>query len=585
MRCDTRHPLTRRGLVLLLPLLTLLAGQELRAQESEPDDPFVETVDVNLVNVDVYVTDDQGRRVTDLTPADFEVFEDGRPVEITNFYAVEDRTYRRGSPAAPGPVMDPAEGLDEPSARALPLIELEQVGEVPESQRLHLVIYIDNLNIRPFDRNKVMRELRRFLHDHVTSDDKVMVISFQRTTKIQLPFTSDLREVFDALLEMERDSALRESGDSERQEVLRSIEMARSHSEALSHVELYANSIYNDINVSLDALKRLTGSLAGLPGRKALLHVSSGMPLVAADDLFLLLDRIWPDEKFSGKLMASRYSARRGYRELGARAAASRVTFYTIDATGLRSHGSLSAEYGGRGGNLGDRASLVEVDFARFSNETEPLQSLALDTGGLASFNTNNFFDALDRIGDDFGTYYSLGYLTSHTADGRFHSIDVEVKRKGLEVRHREGFRSRTPEALVNDSTFASLLYDRVSNGLDIEIELDTPRSNGEGDFLVPIQVKVPISRIALIPRDEIHHGILRVSLAVIDEEGRLSPVDQQRIPVDIPGADLDVALGKYYVYTAELLMRKGKQKVAVGVRDDYSGESSFVKRAIEVGG
>ena len=51
---------------------------------------FVESVDVNVVNVEVYVTDKEGNRVTGLTRDDFVLEVSDRPVAITNFYAVED---------------------------------------------------------------------------------------------------------------------------------------------------------------------------------------------------------------------------------------------------------------------------------------------------------------------------------------------------------------------------------------------------------------------------------------------------------------------------------------------------------------
>jgi hypothetical protein len=40
-------------------------------------------ISVNLVQVDAVVTDSSGRRVTNLTAGDFEIFEDGRPQKMT----------------------------------------------------------------------------------------------------------------------------------------------------------------------------------------------------------------------------------------------------------------------------------------------------------------------------------------------------------------------------------------------------------------------------------------------------------------------------------------------------------------------
>ena len=52
-----------------------------------------------------------------------------------------------------------------------------------------------------------------------------------------------------------------------------------------------------------------------------------------------------------------------------------------------------------------------------------------------------------------------------------------------------------------------------------------------------------------------------------------------------IPAAEIDLARTKSFVYAAELLMRPGLQEVAVGLRDELAGESSFVREVVRVGG
>ena len=69
------------SLALVLPL-TL---SPLAAQEAPPDpvaQSFTDTTAVRLVNVEVSVTDKKGRPVPGLTAADFQLFEDGRPVGL-----------------------------------------------------------------------------------------------------------------------------------------------------------------------------------------------------------------------------------------------------------------------------------------------------------------------------------------------------------------------------------------------------------------------------------------------------------------------------------------------------------------------
>ena len=64
----------------------------------------------------------------------------------------------------------------------------------------------------------------------------------------------------------------------------------------------------------------------------------------------------------------------------------------------------------------------------------DSLRTLADGTGGFAAVDTNSFADAFDRIIEANSRYYLLGYTPpTHPRDGRFHRIDVSVKRSGGE--------------------------------------------------------------------------------------------------------------------------------------------------------
>src|SRR5881227_3344346 len=90
-------------LLLLAPLAPTLAAAPVRAQV-QAGQPFLEQVEVEVVNVDVHVTDASGKPVQGLGKGDFELLEDGKPVSITNFAAITgDRVAPHESPAAPAP--------------------------------------------------------------------------------------------------------------------------------------------------------------------------------------------------------------------------------------------------------------------------------------------------------------------------------------------------------------------------------------------------------------------------------------------------------------------------------------------------
>ncbi len=553
-------------------------AQQGDATEAGTGEIYVDAIDVNVVNVDVYVTDKRGQRVSGLTRDDFELFEDGRPVKITNFYAVQD-----GRPvAAPEAQAAPEEAEREPQ------LDVRRVEPaLPQDQRLSLILYFDNLFLKPFSRNRVVSEVRRFLHSNIKPGDRVMLVTFERSLHVRHPFTSDMRAISDALFEIETLSAFAVQGDSDRRSVIQRFESAKTALEAESHVDLYAQSLHFDVQTTVRNLKQMVASLAGLPGRKAILHVSDGIPMTAGEDLFFMLTNRFGDDAALVALRSNRYDNRRLFRELTATANANRVTFYTLEARGLRSHTSLSAEYGGSVGRDGTVAgSRIEADVIRQAGNQEPLMMMALDTGGLATIGSNNLEGAFQRMATDFRSYYSLGYSSANSGDGRYHDIEVKVKRKGLKLRHRTGYRDKTIEAQLSEGTLAALMYGYDANPMEIELQFSRARPDSEdkGRYLLPIEVRVPLGNATLLPQTGIHHGRLRFSIAVIDEDGRMSPVEQTPVPLAIPDADVEVARTQFYVYTAELRMRPGRQRVAIGVRDEMANESSYIRRPISIG-
>ncbi|HYG79574.1 MAG TPA: VWA domain-containing protein, partial [Pyrinomonadaceae bacterium] len=79
---------------LLFALQLLVCQPDVTAQEPPavpPEDEEVVRVRTDLVVVPVYVTDGRGRRVPGLTRQDFQVRDNGRPVETTHFAAGAER--------------------------------------------------------------------------------------------------------------------------------------------------------------------------------------------------------------------------------------------------------------------------------------------------------------------------------------------------------------------------------------------------------------------------------------------------------------------------------------------------------------
>jgi VWFA-related protein len=552
---------------LWLSLFTPAGAVFQETTEEDLEGTYVETVDVNVINVEVFVTDKKGNPITGFEKEDFELYEDGRPVAITNFYAVES-----GRPVTPVE----ASPLEIQRPGALELLP------IPEDQRLHVVVYVDNFNIRPLNRNRVFSQLREFLITELEPSDRVMLVSYDRSLHIRHPFTNDAGRIAATLHELEQDSGHALQRDNERKRIRSFVEKADQVGEAAARVRQYAASLDNDLRFTLDALRDMVKSLSGLPGRKALLYVSDGLPMIPGHELFWAVERRFDDISV---LAESRYyDASRKFGELAAEANADRVTFYTIDASGLQAYTSGQAETGRTSGT--DTLNLF-VDQVASDNLQASIQYLAERTGGQAIINANDISAGLDRVADDLGTYYSLGFVSAHKGDGRYHTIEVRLKEtaRGRIVRHREGYRDKPVWTRMTEGTLSSLRYRFERNPLDIDLEVGAARRHEQGDFEVPILVRIPLGKVVLIPRGELHRASLKLFFSAMDEKGGISDVQHSEVPIEIPSEELETARKKYYTYEVRLLMRAGQHRVAVGVRDEIGAESSFVTRQVQVGG
>jgi VWFA-related protein len=564
--------------LLTLPvMLAGLSGQAdfLSAQEQGgiEQEIFGEAIQVNVVNVEVYVSDKQGRPVPDLTLDDFEIFEDGQQMEITNFAGVVGG--ERLLPAVGGAGLEPAQ--ERPTARLpLPVIEPEPPRE---DQRLRLVVYVDNVNIRPLERKRVMDELRSFLHTKLGREDQAMLVSYDRSFKLRQPFTSDFDLISRALEEI--DAVRGEGGafDAERRRLIRRIDRSENAGQALLAIRPYADSVYDSLNRSVDALRDLVEFLAGLPGRKAVLYVSSGIPMVAALDLLSAVEQKFASQSAMSDIMS--YDASRRFEELGSVANANGITFYTLDAGGLRPDMAGAAENPG----VGDDRLATHLYRDHYANLQDPLFFMADETGGRAILNRNEVLPALDEIASDFDSYYSLGYSPDHFGTGRLYNLKVQVKRKGVRVRHRKSYRDKSSRTLMHESTRAALLHAVDSNPWGLDLVFGRAVEREKDRFVVPMQVRIPVGKLVLFPRGTYHEARVRLFIAAMDEKGGLSAVEEAPLGIRIPSDKVDAALGEKWLYTHRLLMRQGRHSVAVGVQDELAAESAVTIRSLVVGG
>ncbi len=571
----------RSTLLSTILLLTFAAAAQ------EPASLFIDRVDVDVVNVEVFVIDKQGNRVTGLTVDDFEVFEDGQPVEITNFYAVDrgDRVINRF-----GEDRRMIEGRQAVAPR-----------ELPEDQQLNLVVYVDHFNLRPHNRARVLKDLEEFLEDRITLGDNIMLVGFDRKLEIVHPFTRERSEISEGLSKMAKTATHAQMDDARRRQLMQlmaptpagpagplSNPLSPGDDALMAYqmIRSYVEQVRNEIRYSMRALEETTRALAGLPGRKALIYVSDGIPKRPGESLYQQFADIYGNELPSGNqgidpfVESINEAENHLMNDVIRQANAHQVTFYTLDARGPGG-GSLSSGHVDWSAGNGGHAAL---DVMRSLNLQEPLVQMAHSTGGSTVFNTYNFDVAFDALSEDFDSFYSLGYRARRGGDGRYHKIDVRVKSDDVRVRHRSGYVDKPEEEKVADRTLSSLMLNLEKNPLGIDVDFGIPEKQGRDTYHLPVMVRIPFREVTLLPSGSVEQGRLRIFLAVQDEKGGVSKPQDFSYPLSVPTEQVAAARDREIGYVTTLKIRGGVPKVAVGVWDELSGTESFVHKRVLVG-
>ena len=577
-------------------------------------DLFFDAVDVEIVNVEVVVTDNDDQPVRGLAREDFEVLEDGEPVELTNFYVVEPGG---GPPAASA----------EEAVAALP------GAAVPaHTDHLQMVILFDDAHTDPRNRRRVLTALEEFLPDQWRKEDRIMLARLDQGVDVLHPFTHDVGQILYVLEELAKKQGSASAFEAEYQAYLSqldrahlsqppdpatiggvgaidgqglnkqhefeaSIETARGLAmEATALAERWQQRVI----LSSKAISELVASMAGLPGRKALVMVSDGLPVHSnsVTSAWLAKYENWifslpgyaslgPGQESlqfeMSRLRSSRFYSNVDLDALIAEASANQVVFYPLSAARIGS-GHVSAEYAGSAHGSGSGPRSLEVTSMDRLDREASLLDLAEGTGGFALTNTANVDRLISRVTRDFDHFYSLGYRLDREVDEKLHRIEVHVKRPDVKVRHLKRYRRKDAVDELKDLAISALRYEAGENTLGVRLEPGVPVKKERNRFQVPVKVAIPFRSILLLPEDDHHSGRLVLVVGARDEKGNLSPIQQVELPIRIPNDQLSQVREGAAFYPLEMTVGKGKQLIAIGIRDRLAKVNSTVRLELDVG-
>jgi VWFA-related protein len=567
------------------PLLPLL-GQE---PEARPE-PFAERVEVEVVNVDVIVTDREKRRVLDLNEDDFELLVDGRPVAIEYFAA----------PRLPAVTAIAAESIGLLPVAPPPLPE-----PIPPA---NLILYIDQTALENRARFETVRELREFLRARSAAGDRVMVAAFEQNLRVILQPTSDPAAIAQALEELENRPSLARLGGGEKRQLEQDIRAygrnrmrlngasAEVRGPRMQQAEIarLENEITNWAEQQVDrqrrsivALERLVGALGAAEGRKAVVLATAGIQAYPARGLFAALDQqrqlvISTEADRAPTLEVRGMEVLREFEQMVRAAQNARVAFYTVSPV-VQPPAENSAEFGSAG--PGEAAA---KPLPRDMGAVEAASSIARMAGatGGASFNIGVDLDRrLEAVTADIDAAYSLGFSTGAAAGDKDHKIEVRTRRADLEVRHRESFKRREAPERAESALAAAVTFGQAENPLEITLKVGVGKSEGKkkSGQVVPLAVGIPLRFVTLVPEGEVRNGKVSVRVAIQDPQGRMLESSAAIVPIAVPEAQMAKAMESSWYHRAEMRLAPGRQRVAVVVVDELSGLQSTAFVEIEI--
>lgn len=440
--CHRRRSLTSALRCLGVVLLVSPLWAETPAADTPPSVSI--RVTTRMVLVDVVVTDKKGKPVTDLTPDDLRLVEDGKAEKLALFsHYPED-----SAEAAPAGTLAPGTSTPATTASATPTpaASTSTTAAPPLGPNVYTnrpqydrsagpltILLLDAVNTAIADQTVVREHILRYLRTELRPDQKVAVLALTNDLLVLQDFTSDPRALI-ALVEKYSPTKSVPLAQGLPVTITRTMAAAMSP-QALATLQRLNESRYVEatadrVRITLSALQAIARAMIGYPGRKNLVWVSSTFPvsLDTAHDNAGLRFNVADELRQTANLLAD-----------------AQVAVYTVDARGLLP-GSATGP--------GELVPTVE-DATRpifedpelthhpqvVENSQSTMQELAHDTGGQAFYNENEIHTAVAASIADGASYYTLGYYPQNRKwDGKFRRIELKTERKGLKLRYRQGY-------------------------------------------------------------------------------------------------------------------------------------------------
>jgi VWFA-related protein len=497
--------------------------------------------------VDVRVYDKSGKPVTDLKQSDFRVSEDGVPQTIRDFTL---ENVDKLAQATGG--NEQAQTID--LAKLPPEANAEQVLQ---DHRL-LVFFFDLSSMQPDELMRALKASSDFVTTRMTPADLIAVVTYSASLRVVQDFTNNresLKKVLRTILVGDQSSTLATTGaigeaggtDANGMEIV-----TQDVSDAFTPDETEFNIFNTD--EKLAAIESLATMLRNVPGRKSVIHFSSGITRTGQEN--------------QATLRAATDAANQAD-----------VSLYTMDARGLAAlppGGDASSS--SPSGTALYSGSAVASQVSALQGSRETLAALASDTGGRTFYDLNDFTPAFEEVQKENSSYYLIGYSPINThADGRFRHIRVEVTRPGLKLQARPGY--------FAPKNFHQFTHGEKENQLQQVMDLDEPFVDlpfvvetayfrrPDKKYTVILAAKIPGSQVAFLKKSGKHETEFDLAWKLTDAQNHVAGGLRDTLPVRVTNDTLEEIIGSNLFYEGEVILPPGKYNLKAVVRENESGK------------
>jgi VWFA-related protein len=246
---------------------------------------------------------------------------------------------------------------------------------------------------------------------------------------------------------------------------------------------------------TIDAMISIGRNLAGYPGRKNLLWLSTAFPITVNDSTSDYFRNYWLKlQKMNGALSEAK------------------ISVYPVNVAGVQTLSYFSAA---TGTSASGAAAAVSRQQQMLSSEQDTMETIADGTGGKICAGDNDLGDCVRKAMDDSSDYYELSYYPDSTNwNGEFHKILIGAEGRDIRLAYRQGYYA-TPQGGGNPKAQQAALQADCEDYLDATSIIFTAKSlPADSPGQLKFGVSIDASGLTLAPAAGGSH-LLNVSVAV----------------------------------------------------------------------